>query len=126
MADGALNPLFDQAEFEKEKEKMIEGLKADEKSVTAIARRVENVLVLEKSIMQVNSPVKKLLKNVTLDDVILNYNTYFVPANAYLVIVVMLTLKKLKRSRKIIWFLEKSNCSTVNVFKSKRRSIQSN
>ncbi|HRZ31007.1 MAG TPA: insulinase family protein, partial [Flavobacterium sp.] len=49
MADGALNPVFTQEEFEKEKAKLIEGLKADEKSVPSIARRVERVLAYGKN-----------------------------------------------------------------------------
>ena len=48
MADGALNPNFTQEEFDKEKTKLIEGLKANEKSVSAVARRVESVLAYGK------------------------------------------------------------------------------
>ncbi|UGS23904.1 M16 family metallopeptidase [Flavobacterium channae] len=97
MADGALNPLFDKSEFDKEKEKMIEGLKADEKSVTAIARRVENALVFGKDHYKGEYTSEETLKNVTLEDVILNYNTYFVPANAYLVIVGDVNFKEVKK-----------------------------
>lgn len=97
MADGALNPLFDKAEFEKEKEKIIEGLKADEKSVSAIARRVENVLVYGKEHYRGEFTSEETLKNVTLDDVVMNYNTYFVPANAYLVIVGDVNFKEVKK-----------------------------
>ena len=97
MADGALNPLFDKTEFDKEKEKMIEGLKADEKSVTAIARRVENALVFGKDHYKGEYTSEETLKNVTLEDVILNYNTYFVPANAYLVIVGDVNFKEVKK-----------------------------
>jgi predicted Zn-dependent peptidase len=97
MADGALNPLFDKAEFEKEKEKIIEGLKADEKSVSAIARRVENVLVFGKEHYKGEYTSEETLKNVTFEDVVLNYNTYFVPANAYLVIVGDVNFKEVKK-----------------------------
>jgi predicted Zn-dependent peptidase len=97
MADGALNPLFDKTEFEKEKEKIIEGLKADEKSVSAIARRVENALVFGKEHYKGEYTNEETLKNVTLDDVVLNYNTYFVPANAYLVIVGDVNFKEVKK-----------------------------
>ena len=97
MADGALNPLFDKTEFDKEKEKMIEGLKADEKSVTAIARRVENALVFGKDHYKGEYTSEETLKNVTLEDVVLNYNTYFVPANAYLVIVGDVNFKEVKK-----------------------------
>ena len=97
LADGALNPLFDKAEFEKEKEKIIEGLKADEKSVAAIARRVENVLMFGKEHYRGEYTSEETLKNVIFDDVILNYNTYFVPANAYLVIVGDVNFKEVKK-----------------------------
>jgi len=40
MADAAINPLLTEEEFEKEKEKLIEGLKTEEKSVDAVASRV--------------------------------------------------------------------------------------
>ena len=97
MADGALNPLFVQEEFEKEKEKLIEGLKSNEKSVSAIAGRVENVLTYGKEHYKGEYTSEETLNNVTLNDVILNYNTYFVPANAYLVIVGDVDFKDVKK-----------------------------
>jgi predicted Zn-dependent peptidase len=97
MADGALNPLFVQEEFDKEKAKIIEGLKSEEKSVTAIARRVENVLTYGKEHYKGEFTSEETLNNVTLEDVTLNYNTYFVPANAYLVIVGDVKFKEVKK-----------------------------
>ena len=97
MADGALNPLFVQEEFDKEKAKIIEGLKSEEKSVTAIARRVENVLTYGKEHYKGEFTSEETLNNVILDDVIVNYNTYFVPANAYLVIVGDVKFKEVKK-----------------------------
>ena len=44
MADGALNPLFSSEEFEKEKAKTLEGIKANSKNVAQIARRVDSIL----------------------------------------------------------------------------------
>ncbi|MPT35530.1 MAG: insulinase family protein, partial [Flavobacterium sp.] len=49
MAEGALHPVFTQEEFDKEKAKLLEGIKSQEKSVTAVASRVENVLAFGKS-----------------------------------------------------------------------------
>jgi zinc protease len=46
LADGALHPNFTEIEFEKEKTKMLEGLKTQEKSVSAISSRISNVLAL--------------------------------------------------------------------------------
>ena len=97
MADGALNPLFVQEEFEKEKAKLIEGLKSNEKSVTAIAGRVENVLTFGKEHYKGEFTSEETLNNVTLNDVILNYNTYFAPGNAYLVIVGDVNFKEVKK-----------------------------
>ncbi len=48
MADAAINPNFTQEEFEKEKEKLITGLKTEEKDVAAIARRVQRALAYGK------------------------------------------------------------------------------
>lgn len=87
MADGALNPVFTQEEFDKEKAKLLEGLKAQEKSVQAVAGRVENVLAFGKNHPNGEYLSEATINNVTLNDVSLNYNTYFVPGNAYLVIV---------------------------------------
>ena len=87
MADGALNPNFTQEEFDKEKTKLIEGLKANEKSVSAVARRVVDVLAYGKDHPSGEYVSEATLKNVTLADVKRNYSTYFVPSNAYLIIV---------------------------------------
>ena len=97
MTEGALNPIFVQEEFEKEKAKLIEGLKSEEKSVSAIARRVENVLTYGKDHYRGEFTSEESLKNVTLNDVINNYNTYFVPSNAYLVIVGDVKFKDVKK-----------------------------
>ncbi|MCB0442992.1 MAG: insulinase family protein [Flavobacterium sp.] len=87
MADGALNPVFTQEEFDKEKAKLIEGLKADEKSVPSIARRVQRVLAYGKNHPNGEYVSEETINNVTLADVNQNYNTYFTPENAYLIIV---------------------------------------
>jgi len=87
MADGAINPIFAQEEFDKEKAKFIEGIKAEEKSVPSIARRVEQVLAYG-----INHPNGEYVSNetinaISLNDVVQNYTSYFTPENAYLVIV---------------------------------------
>ena len=97
MADGALNPNFTQAEFDKEKEKLIEGLKANEKSVSAVARRVVDVLTYGKNHPSGEYLSEATLKNVTLEDVKSNYSTYFVPNNAYLIIVGDVKFKETKK-----------------------------
>ena len=96
MADGALNPNFTQVEFDKEKAKMLEGLKAEEKSVPAIANRVTDALVFGKNHPSGEFVTVETLNNVTLADVQSNYQNYFVPENAYLVIIGDVKYKNVK------------------------------
>ena len=96
LAEGALQPNFTQAEFDKEKAKLLEGLKADEKSVPAIANRVVDVLAFGKNHPSGEYLSEQTVKNVTLADVQANYNTYFVPENAYLVIIGDIKFKETK------------------------------
>lgn len=97
MADGALNPLFTQEEFEKEKAKILEGLKSNEKSVPAVSSRVTDVLIYGRNHPNGEYLSEETLNNVTLNDVIDNYNTYFVPGNAYLVVVGDVKTKDVKK-----------------------------
>ncbi len=96
LAEGALQPNFTQTEFDKEKAKLIEGLKADEKSVPAIATRVVDVLAFGKNHPSGEFLSEETVKNVTLADVQANYSTYFVPENAYLVIIGDVKFKETK------------------------------
>jgi zinc protease len=96
MADGALNPNFTQEEFDKEKAKMLEGLKAEEKSVTAIAGRVGDALAFGKNHPSGEFTTVETLNNVTLADVQTNYQNYFVPENAYLVVIGDVKYNKIK------------------------------
>ncbi|MCP2026941.1 putative Zn-dependent peptidase [Flavobacterium sp. HSC-32F16] len=96
LAEGALQPNFTQAEFDKEKAKLLEGLKADEKSVPAIANRVVDVLAFGRNHPSGEYLSEETVKNVTLEDVQKNYATYFVPENAYLVIIGDVKFKETK------------------------------
>ncbi|WP_396144481.1 M16 family metallopeptidase [Flavobacterium sp.] len=97
MADGALNPNFTQEEFDKEKDKLIEGLKTQEKSVPVVAGRVENVLVYGKEHPAGEYLSEKTINNVSLADVKAHYGTYFVPEHAYLVIIGDVKFKDTKK-----------------------------
>jgi len=98
MAEGALNPKFTQEEFDKEKDKLIEGLKTQEKSVAAVAGRVQNVLAFGKSHPSGEFLSEETIKNVTLSDVENNYHTNFVPENAYLIIIGDVKFKETKKA----------------------------
>jgi predicted Zn-dependent peptidase len=100
MADAAINPLLTEEEFQKEKEKLLEGLKTQEKSVDAVAQRVRNALSYG-----VNHPygefvTEETVNNVTLDNVRAFYQTNFTPNNAYLVVVGDTDLKTVKKQVK--------------------------
>ena len=73
-------------EFDKEKARMLEGLKSNEKSVPAVSSRVTEVLIYGRNHPFGEYLSEETLNNVTLNDIIENYNTYFVPGNAYLVV----------------------------------------
>lgn len=96
MADGALNPNFTQEEFDKEKAKMLEGLKSEEKSVPAIAARVVDALAFGKNHPSGEFVTEESLKSVTLADVETNYQNYFAPENGYLIIIGDVKYKKIK------------------------------
>lgn len=98
MADGALNPNFTQEEFDKEKEKLIENLKTQEKSVTAVAGRVERVLAYGKNHPAGEYLSEATINNVSLADVKANYTSHFVPEHAYLVIIGDVKFKDTKKA----------------------------
>ena len=87
MADGALNPLFSSEEFEKEKAKTLEGIKANSKNVAQIARRVESILAYGKNHPNGKYTSEESINNISIEDVKLFYKNNYVPNNAYLIII---------------------------------------
>ncbi|MEM1259391.1 MAG: pitrilysin family protein [Bacteroidota bacterium] len=87
LADASINPNFTQEEFEKERAKLITGLKTQEKSVSAIADRVQNLLAYGRNHPKGEFITEASVNKVTLVDVQQFYRDYFVPANAYLIVV---------------------------------------
>ena len=115
LAEGSLFPLFTQEEFDKDKAKMIEGLKANEKSVAAISSRVVDVLAFGKNHPSGEYVSEETLKNVTLADVQNNYATRFVPENAYLVIIGDVKFKETKAAvEKLFGAWEKKTITKEN------------
>lgn len=86
LAEGALMPNFTQEELDKEKAKLIEGLKSEEKSVSAVASRISSALAFGRNHPSGEYLTEQSINAVTLEDVKDNYRTYFVPSNAYLII----------------------------------------
>lgn len=87
MADAAINPLLTKEEFEKEKEKLIENLKSEKKSVDAVASRVGGALSYGKNHPRGEFVTEETVNNIEFGDVLAFYEKYFNPNNAYLVVV---------------------------------------
>ena len=96
MADGALHPNFTQEEFEKEKTKLIESLKIQEKSTPAIANRVADILTFGKLHPSGEFTSVETVNAINLEDIKTLYSNYFVPENAYLVIIGDVNYKTIK------------------------------
>jgi len=97
MADGVKNSQFTKEEFDKQIEVTLDGIKSGEKSVTAAARRVEDLLTYGENHPFGEYTSKETVNNITLEDVKENYNTYYRPNNAYLVIQGDINPKKIKK-----------------------------
>ncbi|MGB1308388.1 MAG: M16 family metallopeptidase [Oceanihabitans sp.] len=87
MADAAINPLLTEEEFQKEKEKAIEGIKSNKKSVDAVAGRVGSALAYGTHHPYGEFVTEESLSKITLDNVNSFYQKYYSPSNAYLVVV---------------------------------------
>jgi len=85
-ADQALHPKFSAEEFNAEKSKLIEGLKMDEKSTPAAARRVTDKLAYGAHPYGESTTINTV-NNINLNDVKAYYKNNFIPNNAYLVVV---------------------------------------
>ncbi len=97
MADAAINPLLTEEEFEKEKDKLIDGLKSGEKDVSTIAARVGGALAFGTHHAYGEFVTEATVDNIVLNDVKEFYNDYFNPNNAYLVIVGDVDFKTIKK-----------------------------
>ena len=87
FAQGALYPIFSDEEFEKEKTKLTEALKIDEKNAASIARRVENIVAYKKDHPRSEYTTEASVSNINITDIENFYKSYFKPNNAYLVVI---------------------------------------
>ncbi|MDP6921691.1 MAG: pitrilysin family protein [Lutibacter sp.] len=96
MAEAVQDPLFTQEEFDKQVALLLDGIKSSEKSVGAIAGRVQDALGYGKTHPYGEFMTKETVGNVSLSDVQSFYKQYFRPDNAYLVIVGDIDFNKAK------------------------------
>src|SRR5690625_4554358 len=86
LADGIKNPIFSEEEFNSQKSRYIESLKASEKSVADVGSRVNTALTYGKNHPKGEFTTEEMLEGIQLEDVQRYYETYFSPSNAYLVV----------------------------------------
>ena len=87
FAQGALYPVFSDEEFEKEKTKLTEALKIDEKNAASIARRVENIVAFKQGHPRSEYTTEASVSSIGITDIENFYKNYFKPNNAYLVVI---------------------------------------
>ncbi len=87
MSKGALNPNFTQEQFETEKERALENIKASEKDVASNARRISSALSYGKNHPYGEFSTKESIEALTLADIQDYYKNFYVPQNAYLVVI---------------------------------------
>ena len=100
MADAAMHPLLTEEEFQKEKEKSIEGIKSGKKSVEVVASRVRDALSYGVKHPDGEFVTEESLNAITLDNVKMHYRKFFNPNNAYLVVVGDVTFKEVEKQVK--------------------------
>src|SRR5699024_5387079 len=94
---------FTQEEFDAQKTKLLESLKVDDKNVGAIAGRLSDVLAYGTNHPYGQFVTEESVQKITLKDVQSYYNNFFVPENAYLVVVGDVTESDVKKLVKKYW-----------------------
>jgi predicted Zn-dependent peptidase len=116
MADAAINPLLNEEEFDKEKAKIIEGLKNTNKSVDAIASRVGSALSYGSEHPYGEFTTKETVNNASFEDAVALYKKYFNPNNAYLVVIGDVNFKTIKKQvKKHFGVWKKSNGEEITI-----------
>lgn len=87
LADAAMNPLLTSEEFDKEKDKLLEGLKSQAKSVDAVAGRVGGALSYGVEHPYGEFVTEETVNSVSFDDIQSYFTKYFGPNDAYLVVI---------------------------------------
>ncbi len=119
MADASMNPLFTQEELDKEREKMINGLKASEKDVATIASHVSDALVYGKHHPYGEFTTEETLKNISLKDIQDLYKANFNPAKSYLVVIGDVKFNEIKKKvHQYFGHWKKANLKDVQVPKA--------
>lgn len=96
MADAVVNPKFSAEEIQNSKDRAIEALKSDEKNASSIASKVSRALMYGKNTARGEFETVESINKIQLADVQNVYKKYYIPDNAYLVIVGDVQFDKVK------------------------------
>ncbi len=100
MADAVINPLLTEEEFEKEKVKLIENIKNNEKNPDVIAGRVGSALSYGKQNAYGEFTTEETINNIKFSDIKTYRSMYINPSNAYLVVVGDVDFKAIEKQVK--------------------------
>jgi predicted Zn-dependent peptidase len=115
LADAAMNPLLTSEEFGKEKDKLLEGLKSQAKSVDAVAGRVGGALSYGAEHPYGEFVTEETVNSVSFDDIQSYFTKYFGPNDAYLVVIGDVNTKEVyKRIKK--YFGKWKKASDISTF----------
>lgn len=87
MADAIINPLLTEEEFEKEKVKLIENMKNNDKNPDVIAGRVGSALSYGTQNAYGEYSTEETINNIKFSDIKAYRSMYINPSNSYLVVV---------------------------------------
>ena len=96
FSDAVINPLLTEEEFEKEKDKLIEGLKSQKKDIDAISGRVGDALSYGKSHAYGEFISEQTIGNIKFEDILDYHAKYFIPNNVYIVVIGDVNYKEVK------------------------------
>ena len=96
FSDAVINPLLTEEEFEKEKEKLIEGLKSQKKDIDAISGRVGDALSYGKNHAYGEFITEQTIENISYQDILDYHAKYFIPNNVYIVVIGDVNYKNVK------------------------------
>lgn len=114
MSEAVKNPLLTEEEFQKEKEKTIEGIKSNKKSVNTVAGRVASALAYGTHHPYGEYVTVESVGKVSLKDVKTFYQRYYTPTNAYLVIVGDVNYSNVERQVRKYFSAWESNIKVVS------------
>ncbi|MBK6497628.1 MAG: insulinase family protein [Saprospiraceae bacterium] len=96
MTDVLYNPTFPKEEFEKVRKRTASNLASSKTNPEAIASNIRSLVNFGSNHPYGEVQTDETIKNITVDDCVKYYNTYFKPNNAYLVIVGDITPEEAK------------------------------